>query len=161
MTKTSKNSIRSSSLKACVMVFVKTSFTLKNSLSELDSLAEKVEEFCEPLGVSMKTIFQAKLAMEEIFVNIVSYGYDDENEHLIGITLSFEDGVLILRIEDDATPFNPLDAEAPDLKCTVEDSKVGGLGLHLTKSVMNEMQYSRCENKNILTLKKNLDATAC
>ena len=153
--------IWSPTTKACDMVFVKTSFTLKNSLSELDALAEKVEEFCEALGASMKTIFQAKLALEEIFVNIVSYGYDDQEEHLIGITLSLQNGVLTLIIEDDATPFNPLDAETPDLKCTIEDSKIGGLGLHLTKSVMNEMKYSRCENKNILTLKKNLDATAC
>ncbi|MFH1139901.1 MAG: ATP-binding protein [Pseudomonadota bacterium] len=142
------------------MVLPVTSFTLKNSLAELDVLAEKVEGFCKAVGASRKIVFQAKLALEEIFVNIVSYGYKDEKEHRICITLSLEGEALVVRVEDDAVPFNPLEAGTPDLECSIEDSPIGGLGLHLTKNVMSEMSYSRCHDKNVLTLKKKINAAA-
>ena len=137
----------------------KVSFKLKSNLSELDALCEHLERFGQSIGLSEKCIFEANLALDELFTNIISYGFEDKSEHLIKITLAYQDDNLVFSIEDDGVPFNPTKAKTPDLQCTIEECKIGGLGIHLAKNLMDEVCYQRCKNKNILTLKKNIRET--
>lgn len=134
----------------------KISFEFRNSLSELDTLRRNLEEFGKSLGMSKKSIFQINLAMEEVFANIISHGYTDDEEHWIKITMWHQDGTLTLRIEDDGIPFNPVEAEAPDLECPLEEREIGGLGCHLMRCLMNDIVYERSGNRNILTMKKTI-----
>jgi serine/threonine-protein kinase RsbW len=137
----------------------KVSFKLKSKLSELDTLCEHLQRFGQSMGLSSKCIFEANLALDELFTNIISYGFDDENEHIIKVTISHQDDNLVLNIEDDGVPFNPTKVQTPDLECTIEECRIGGLGIHLAKNLMDEVCYQRCKNKNILTLKKNVKET--
>ena len=141
------------------MIADRVSLELRNSLSELDTLCQSLQQFGEALGLSNKALFQICLAMEEVFSNIISYGYTDDAVHWIKIAISHDQGILMIRLEDDGIPFNPLWAEEPDCECPVEDRKVGNLGIHLCKKVMDDMIYERCGNKNILTLKKDIKVT--
>ena len=134
----------------------RVSLELRNKLSELDTMGQSLRQFGETLGLSNKTSFQICLAMEEIVNNIISYGYTDDAVHWIKIAISHQDGILTIRLEDDGIPFDPLKAEEPDCECPVEQRKVGNLGIHLCKKVMDEMLYERSGNKNILTLKKDI-----
>ena len=140
------------------MIADRVSLELRNSLSELDTLCQSLQQFGESLGLSNKVLFQLCLALEEIVSNIISYGYTDKAVHWIKIAISHEQGLLIIRLEDDGIPFNPLWAEEPDCECPVEERKVGNLGIHLCKKVMDNMIYERCGNKNILTLRKDIKA---
>lgn len=137
----------------------KIAFKLKSKLSELDTLCQQVERFGQSIGLSAKCIFEANLALDELFTNIISYGYADNKEHTIDISISLQNNTLVFNIEDDGMPFNPTQAESPDLECTIEDCKIGGLGIHLAKNLMDEVCYQRCEEKNVLTLKKNIEET--
>ena len=137
----------------------KVSFKLKSNLSELDALCEHLERFGQSIGLSPKCIFEANLALDELFTNIISYGFDDRSEHIIKITITHQDDNLVFSIEDDGVPFNPTTAKAPDLECTIEECKIGGLGIHLAKNLMDDVCYQRCKNKNILTLRKNIKDT--
>ena len=137
----------------------KVSFKLKSNLSELDALCQKLEKFGQSMGLSKKCIFEANLALDELFTNIISYGFDDKNEHTVTITISLQNDELVFNIEDDGIPFNPTEAETPDLECTIEECRIGGLGIHLAKNLMDEVCYQRCKEKNILTLKKNIKET--
>ena len=132
------------------------SFQLKSSLSELDSLCENLEDFGQKIGLSKKLIFEINLALDELFTNIISYGFKDEEEHIIKVTMTPQNKELCLRIEDDGIPFNPIDFETPDVACSVENCKIGGLGIHIMRKLMDEICYQRCDDKNILTLKKQL-----
>jgi len=134
----------------------KVSFKLKSKLSELDTLCQHLERFGQSLGLSKKCIFEANLALDELFTNIISYGFKDNKEHTIEITISHKNNKLIFNIEDDGLPFNPTEVDIPDLECTIEECKIGGLGIHLAKNLMDEVCYQRCKKKNILTLKKNI-----
>lgn len=127
---------------------------LKNAQSETERLCRCVEDFATSTGLDKKTAFRITLALEELFTNIVSYGFQDGLEHTIGITLEKENRALVFRIEDDGVPFDPMNAEAPDVKCPLEESKVGGLGIHLVKKMMDEIVYERRDDKNIITMKK-------
>ena len=137
----------------------KVSFKLKSKLSELDALCQKLEKFGQSMGLSKKCIFEANLALDELFTNIISYGYDDKNEHTIRIAIALQNDELVFKIEDDGIPFNPTEVESPDLECTIEECRIGGLGIHLAKNLMDEVCYQRCNDKNILTLKKNIKET--
>ena len=147
------------SYKVAVIMADSVSLELRNSLSELDTLCRNLQQFGQSLGLSNKALFQICLAVEEIVSNIISYGYTDDAVHWIKIAISHNQGTLIIRLEDDGIPFDPLLAEEPDCECPAEERKVGNLGIHLCKKVMDEMIYERCGNKNVLTLKKDVRFT--
>ncbi len=134
------------------------SFELKSSLSELDRLCENLEIFGQKFGFSKKLIFEINLALDELFTNIISYGFKDDEEHVIKVTLTPDKEELCLCIEDDGMPFNPIDFETPDVSCSVEECKIGGLGIHIMKKLMDDVCYERCGEKNVLNLKKKLGA---
>lgn len=135
------------------------SFNLKSKLSELDKLCEHLEAFGQSIGLSQKFIFEINLALDELFTNIISYGFSDDDEHDIKITITPENEQIVISIEDDGVAFNPVDAETPDLECTIENCKIGGLGIHIIKKLMDEVCYQRCDNKNILTMRKSIAHT--
>ena len=137
----------------------KYSFTLKSNLAELETLCQQMEKFGQLLGLTKKCIFEINLALDELFTNIISYGFADDDEHMIRVTLTPQNKTLCLSIEDDGLPFNPIDAKEPDLECTVEDCKIGGLGIHLIRNLMDDICYERCGDKNVLTLKKSIKET--
>ena len=143
------------------MVQKKYSFELKSNLSELDKLCAHLETFGQKTGLSKKLIFEVNLVLDELFTNIISYGFDDGCEHTIKVTMTPDNERLCLCIEDDGRPFNPVDFETPDLSCSIEECKIGGLGIHIIRKLMDEICYERCEDKNILKLKKGLAKTKC
>ena len=134
------------------------SFELKSDLSELDRLCQNLEEFGQKFGFSKKLIFEINLALDELFTNIISYGFQDDKDHVITVTLTPENDQLCLCIEDDGKPFNPIEFESPDVACSVEECKIGGLGIHIMKKLMDEICYERCDDKNVLNLKKKISS---
>lgn len=131
-------------------------FEVKNNLSELDVATEKLERFGKRVGLSVKGIFQIKFALEEILVNIISYAYTDQEEHVIKVGLTHNDDVLKLEIIDDGIAFDPVAVESPDPSRPLESREEGGLGLFLTKNLMSRFSYQRRGNKNCLTITKSL-----
>ena len=134
----------------------KITYEFKNNLSELDDLRLKLDLFGNSQDVPEEIMFKLHLAVEEHFANIISYGYTDKGEHRIKVTLSYDNNTVEIRIEDDGIPFNPEDMETPDVSCDIEAREVGGLGIHLTKTCMDDFRYQRKENRNILILQKNI-----
>ena len=63
-------------------------------------------------------------------------------------------------ISDDGIPFNPFRCESPDTEAALEERKVGGLGIHLVRNLMNKVTYQRRVDRNILSLVKYLNAEA-
>jgi serine/threonine-protein kinase RsbW len=136
----------------------KFSFKLKSRLSELDKLCRNLETFGRKAGLSKKCIFEINLALDELFTNIISYGFCDDEDHLIKITIAPQNETLCLCIEDDGVPFNPVEFNEPVIQCNIEECKIGGLGIHIIKNLMDEVCYERCRGKNIITLKKHIAA---
>lgn len=134
----------------------KITLELKNNISELETLIHDLEQFCLDLSLPMKTICQLELAMEEVFTNTISYGYTDNAEHRIKITFSCNNDLLIMEMEDDGIPFNPLSIKKPDISCPIESREQGGLGFYLVRQYMDDIAYVRFPNKNYLAMKKRI-----
>jgi len=135
------------------------SFELRNHLSELTNLGEKLESVGSALGLSRRCLFEINLALDELFTNIISYGFQDQSEHFIRVSISTDCNVLTVVLEDDGMAFNPVDRIPPELPRRLDECNVGGLGIHLVKNLMDEVAYQRCANTNVLTLKKTIEKT--
>jgi serine/threonine-protein kinase RsbW len=130
------------------------SFKLRRDLTELDTLCKNLENYGQSLGLSKKCIFEITLSVEELFTNIISYVFKDNFEYLIKVTLECKNDWLVLCIEDEGIPFNPVEKESPELPCDIDSRKIGGLGIHLIKRLMDDICYERSEGRNKLALKK-------
>jgi len=130
--------------------------SFKNQLEEIERLGQIVTEFAQRHHWSSHLLFEVNVALEELLTNVISYAYEDNNEHDIILRLSFTDGEVTAELEDDGRPFNPLEAAEPDVNTPLEDRPVGGLGIYLARKFMTDMSYKRQEEKNLLILKKTV-----
>ena len=128
-----------------------------NSIEELYNLNDEIESLFLLWKIPQQHRYKILLSVEEIFSNIVNYAFEDDNEYYIDILFSFDRNMLTIEFTDPGKAFNPLMANASDeLNKSLEDRSLGGIGIHIVKSVMNEISYQRKNDKNILTLKKSI-----
>jgi len=130
------------------------SFELKNDLSGLKALCKHLNKFGRLTGLSEACITDVNICLDELFTNIVSYGFDDDLEHIIRFTIDLDNRVLTLTIEDEGIPFNPLEKKAPEVPVDLIDVRIGGLGIHIVRKLMDDIRYKRKQGKNKLTMKK-------
>ena len=137
----------------------KLSLLLKNDLVELGRISDAIDNFAEQNNLSVKDSFGLQLSIEELFTNIVSYGFQDSDEHEIRVEFELDPGSRVLRIAivDDGVHFDPVhDSEKPSLDADLEDRPIGGLGIHLVREFADEMEYEHRDGRNHLILMKNL-----
>jgi phosphoserine phosphatase RsbU/P len=129
---------------------------LHNELSELDRLHRTLTEFGGQNGLPDEVLRDLKLVLEEIVTNIISYGYTDSREHEIRVRLGIESAQVRVEVEDDGKPFNPLEAPEADTTNPLEDRAVGGLGIHLVRTLTDGLEYRRHGGRNLLVMRKQL-----
>lgn len=121
----------------------------------LNDVMAFVEDELEKSGCPASVAMQISVAVEELFVNIAHYAYPDKSGSMkLGIDIA--DGIATLRFADYGIPFDPLQKADPDVTLTAESRSIGGLGIYMVKKSMDDMQYERKNNQNILTLKKKI-----
>ncbi len=130
---------------------------LANDLQEIARVAEAVEDFCARIGAPAKAAFQIGLALDELLTNTISYGFPDGGRHQIVVELAREGADIVVELIDDGVAFNPLDAPPPDLEASLEDRKIGGLGVHFVRTTMDAVAYSRRGGRNHLQLRKRFE----
>lgn len=136
----------------------------KRNELEIDALAEKlpavqafVEERLESVSCPPKARMQIELAVEEIFINIASYAYSEGGGRaLVRVEVSDEPITVSITFIDHGVPYDPLAKEDPDVTLPVNERKIGGLGIFMTKQVMDDVVYEYRDGSNVLTLKKKL-----
>lgn len=125
---------------------------LKNKVSELAKMNKWLDTI---LDVDNNTKMQINLALEEVATNVVLYAYPmDGKEYEFAIRYSKEGNELCFQLEDQGKYFNPTLKKDADITLGVEERKIGGLGIFLTKKLMDSVDYCRKDDYNVLTLKK-------
>jgi serine/threonine-protein kinase RsbW len=132
-------------------------FTLRNDLSELGRVAGELETFGVSARLPLTVIFAVNLALEEVITNAISYGYEDEAEHVIQVELCAGDRAVVVTVQDDGRAFNPLAGPEVDVTAPLEARKVGGLGLLLLRKLTDGVTYARTDGKNILVFEKRIN----
>ena len=135
----------------------KLSVRVNATLDQLEVLQAKVAEFGTAEDWPPALAYQVQLVIEELCVNIVSYGGD--GTHSIDLSIGSTPTELAIDIVDDGRAFDPFsEAPPPDLQSEVQDRPIGGLGVHLVKTMMDEAHYKRESDRNHVSLVKRHDA---
>lgn len=135
---------------------VKHSMILPNDVQEIPQLAAFVDEFCESCGIDMSTTMSLNLALEEAVVNVMDYAYPAGSKGDVFIDAESKDDMLTFVIRDNGTPFDPTKTGEVDTTLSVEERPIGGLGIHLVRTIMDAVEYSYTNGQNVLTLRKAL-----
>jgi serine/threonine-protein kinase RsbW len=130
--------------------------TLANRRSEIERLHGLVEGFGEQYGVPDAVVFAMNLALDEIVTNIIVHGYSDGGLHDIRVAIALDADVIEATVRDHAPAFNPLLVPPVDFEAVAEDRPIGGLGVHLVRSVMDSVEYRRDDFENIVVIKKTV-----
>ena len=130
--------------------------TIINQISQLEELARFFEEISDEWDLPMSASLNLNLVLEELVTNIIFYGYEDQNKHEITVVVILDNKLINIQLEDDGKEFDPLSIPEPDINLAIEDRKIGGLGIHFVRKIMDKIDYKRLDNRNILTLSKNI-----
>ena len=128
------------------------SISFQNDMQELTHVLQLVNVFLEPRELQSKLVYAVNLILEEILVNIIKYGYDDEDSREIEVRIGVEEEEVALTVVDDGKEFNPLTVPPPDHSKSAMDRIEEGLGLHFVRHMRNAMEYRREGDKNILSI---------
>ena len=135
---------------------VRSSFHVEHAvIGDVTPATAFLEEELEKLGCPMKTIIQCNVALDEIFSNIVNYGYPKgPGPVTIKLIERLNPHRVYIRFEDQGIPYNPLTNEDPDVTLSAEERGVGGLGIYMVKKTMDDVKYMYEDGKNILSIMK-------
>jgi anti-sigma regulatory factor (Ser/Thr protein kinase) len=125
---------------------------LRNDVAELQRLAGWIEGLARQ-GMSTDVSFAVQLCLEEAVANIIMYGAARDDRLEIAVELERNGGTLVARIEDNGRQFDPTRAPPPAVAASLEQAKVGDLGIHLMRSFASGMDYERRDGRNRLTLR--------
>ena len=131
--------------------------SIEAAVENLDAVQSFVDERLEAIGCSMKAQMQIDVAVEEIFVNIASYAYaPGTGDATVCVELPEDGRAVTISFTDRGKAYDPLSRDDPDISLPAEQRDVGGLGILMTKKLMDEVSYEYKDGQNILTMKKNL-----
>lgn len=138
-----------------------TELRIGSQLPDVFDALDRCENLLEEAGVPATLRSDIRLVLEELMVNTVEYGYPDGRPGQIRILLQPGPDAVAVELADDGIAFDPLQSATPDLTGDLADrEQVGGLGIHLARTMAGEMRYTRSADGNHLRLRftyPNLD----
>ncbi len=134
------------------------SITIQASMKHLPEVKSFVNENLDMTECSKKIRMNIYLSVEELFTNICSYAYGaDVGDVTIEIELNDKKDTINITFIDTGIPYNPLEKEAPVVSGAATNRKIGGLGIFITKKLMDNMSYEYRNDENRLTVMKCLN----
>lgn len=127
---------------------------ISNNFKEIALISNFVEDLCNELALPPETTMNINLALEEAVANVIMYAYPPEEQHEIRLKVAGNNEQLIFLLTDKGQSFDPTQVEEIDTTLPIEERKIGGLGIFLIRSIMNEVTYQRLDDENRLIMKK-------
>ena len=130
---------------------------MKATIDNLDQVLDFVNTELEAIDCPAKTQTQINVIIDELFSNIAYYSYEEEaGEAIVSFAVREGRTAIILAFSDYGVPYNPLEAEDPDITLGAQERGIGGLGIYLVKNMVDDIFYEYKDHKNILTIRKDI-----
>ena len=146
----------SSKIKKKIAYTMEKSLKVKSNLIEIEKIRNFLETTLKSLNLSEEAYYLIELSILEICINIVRYAYPDEKGDILLKIWNREEKVYF-EIRDWGIPFDPRDVPEPDVQDMVKQGQTGGLGIFLSRQLMNGFEYRREGDQNILLLYKSIE----
>ncbi len=124
---------------------------IPNTLGDIPRANKQISAFCTARNVPPKLLNRFCLSLDEVLTNIITHGVGDDGRRAIAVQIDIGGGYLSAVVSDDGTPFDPLSLPAPDIHAPLEERKIGGLGIHLLRQLMDKVAYRRAGDRNELS----------
>ena len=129
---------------------------LKAIDENLSAVLEMTEAFLEG-QCSEEIKNEILISIDELFINIAHYAYGaEEGNAYIRLEMGEEPKSIKITLKDSGIPFDPFAKEDPNTDLTLEERKIGGLGIFMVKDYMDQVNYEYRDGSNIVTLVKNI-----
>lgn len=130
---------------------------IEAATENLQAVMDFVDARLDAVDCPVKSKMQLDLAVEEIYINIARYAYaPGRGRATVRVEVSGEPVTVAITFIDRGVPYDPLKKEDPDVTLSAEERKIGGLGIFMTKKMMDDISYEYKNGQNILTLKKTI-----
>ena len=123
-----------------------------SSPEALDQIFKKIAEFCDDNSLSEDVKCNLNVVADEMISNIINYSDSALHNEKVILSITKKNNDIKMRITDFGCKFNPLLRESPDVESSLDDRKIGGLGIYIVRQFSKEIRYQRKQNKNILTI---------
>lgn len=127
---------------------------LDGKLSELARLTAEAERFCREHALPVDVEFDLHLALEELFVNCIRHGACEGLTGAVEVRLALLPDAVALEYADRGASFDPAEAPGPDITAPLAERAIGGLGLHLVRQIMRDIEYHRVDGWNRLRMRR-------
>ncbi len=124
---------------------------LPAKLPSLARFREFVDRLAVAAGAGPEVLLKIELVLEELLVNHALHAYGSGEGDSDVACYCRAPGCFCLEVVDEAAPFNPLEHASPDLTLAPADRPIGGLGIHMVRSLADEISYRREAGKNVIT----------
>lgn len=131
------------------------SFQYRSEIHEIPNIRKDLGELESAWKISESKMRQIRVIVEELFSNIVRFGYEDAEEHVIEVRICRNENVIEIEIIDDGIAFNPLEY-SEDTHGDPALVELGGMGLTLVRTFSSNMSYQRIGDKNQLKIEKKI-----
>jgi serine/threonine-protein kinase RsbW len=129
---------------------------LPADLREVDRLNRVIRQFGDLHEVPSRVLYAVNLALDEVVTNVVRHAFQDAKEQEVIAHVSATSTEVTTEVSDTGRAFNPLDVPPPNLDAPLSERTLGGLGIHLVRSLMDSIEYRREDGKNVLTMRKRI-----
>jgi sigma-B regulation protein RsbU (phosphoserine phosphatase) len=131
-----------------------TEISIDSQLPDVFAALDRCEQLLQETDVPTSLRGDMRLVLEELMVNTVEYGYPDGRTGQIRVLFQPRPDAVTIELIDDGVAFDPLRSAAPVLTDDLADrEQIGGLGIHLARTMTNEMSYTRDAQGNHLLLR--------
>ncbi len=133
--------------------------TVKSKTENLADIREFISSSANEFGFSKEAIENIILAVDEACTNIIKHAYKSFPDGEIKIKLKYSNRKLTIEILDFGASFDPERVPEPDLQKYYNQHRVGGLGMYLMRTLMDDVKYISVPGKyNQVLLSKNLNS---
>lgn len=128
--------------------------TVRNDVAELALVSDRLEQLGAELGVAVRPLMQLQVALDELAGNIIEHGWPDGGPHEFRVRITGRGDRIEIEIEDDGREFDPRLAAPPEPVRPGSRPRLGGVGVHLAKSLVDRLEYKRVAGRNQTVMMK-------
>lgn len=135
----------------------KNRICVNSDFNELARIRDFVKDHAQRSGFKEKDAYNISLAVDEACSNLIKHAFYFDTSQQICIEIELNKNYFVINVIDKGDAFNPLDVPQKNMKEYLTQYNRGGLGIHIMRSVMDDISYtpsSKANSQNILKLKK-------
>jgi anti-sigma regulatory factor (Ser/Thr protein kinase) len=137
-----------------------TELSIGNEMAQLAILRDAMDRIGAEHGLAPRVLVELQVVLDEMVSNVIKYAWPEGGRHEVRVRISVDSARVVIEIADDGRTFNPLDEPPPEAPPPGQRPRPGGVGIHMLKQFMDNVEYSRIDGRNRLTLTKRRDVGA-